>query len=149
MVAMVTVKGVMTTGSNTGLSVIQAHDVQNPLHFGEMKVRPRGPWTAWGRGWGWGEAQEGGLQPASSHPAFRLIQKYFGPQSWTGFWWPAGGWGSGPSPTLEELSSQQEDGCDVPRQAGDETRRGRVSIVRVSGRGTREHRRHEVTKGSF
>ncbi|XP_049497036.1 nuclear pore membrane glycoprotein 210-like isoform X2 [Panthera uncia] len=38
MVAMVTVKGVMTTGSNTGLSVIQAHDVQNPLHFGEMKV---------------------------------------------------------------------------------------------------------------
>ncbi|XP_073087206.1 nuclear pore membrane glycoprotein 210 isoform X1 [Manis javanica] len=37
-VAMVTVKGVMTTGSDTGLSVIQAHDVQNPLHFGEMKV---------------------------------------------------------------------------------------------------------------
>lgn len=29
----------MTTGSDTGLSVIQAHDVQNPLHFGEMKVR--------------------------------------------------------------------------------------------------------------
>ncbi|XP_011806045.1 PREDICTED: LOW QUALITY PROTEIN: nuclear pore membrane glycoprotein 210 [Colobus angolensis palliatus] len=28
----------MTTGSDTGLSVIQAHDVQNPLHFGEMKV---------------------------------------------------------------------------------------------------------------
>ncbi|EGV97706.1 Nuclear pore membrane glycoprotein 210 [Cricetulus griseus] len=38
MVATVTVKGVMTTGSDTGLSVIQAHDVQNPLHFGEMKV---------------------------------------------------------------------------------------------------------------
>ncbi|XP_032188333.1 nuclear pore membrane glycoprotein 210 isoform X2 [Mustela erminea] len=37
-VATVTVKGVMTTGSDTGLSVIQAHDVQNPLHFGEMKV---------------------------------------------------------------------------------------------------------------
>ncbi|XP_007948814.1 nuclear pore membrane glycoprotein 210 [Orycteropus afer afer] len=37
-VAVVTVKGVMTTGSDTGLSVIQAHDVQNPLHFGEMKV---------------------------------------------------------------------------------------------------------------
>lgn len=41
MVATVTVKGVMTTGSDTGLSVIQAHDVQNPLHFGEMKVRPQ------------------------------------------------------------------------------------------------------------
>ncbi|XP_058422644.1 nuclear pore membrane glycoprotein 210-like isoform X2 [Diceros bicornis minor] len=38
MVATVTVKGVMTTGSDTGLSVIQARDVQNPLHFGEMKV---------------------------------------------------------------------------------------------------------------
>ncbi|XP_003894113.2 nuclear pore membrane glycoprotein 210 isoform X1 [Papio anubis] len=38
LVATVTVKGVMTTGSDTGLSVIQAHDVQNPLHFGEMKV---------------------------------------------------------------------------------------------------------------
>lgn len=37
-VAMVTVKGVMTTGGDTGLSIIQAHDVQNPLHFGEMKV---------------------------------------------------------------------------------------------------------------
>ncbi|XP_006901438.1 PREDICTED: nuclear pore membrane glycoprotein 210 [Elephantulus edwardii] len=37
-VATVTVKGVMTTGSDTGLSVIQARDVQNPLHFGEMKV---------------------------------------------------------------------------------------------------------------
>lgn len=35
---MVTVKGVVTTGGDTGLSVIQAHDVQNPLHFGEMKV---------------------------------------------------------------------------------------------------------------
>ncbi|XP_036893348.1 nuclear pore membrane glycoprotein 210 [Sturnira hondurensis] len=45
MVATVTVKGVMTTGSDIGLSVIQAHDVQNPLHFGEMKVyviEPRG-----------------------------------------------------------------------------------------------------------
>ena len=45
--ATVTVKGVMTTGSDTGVSVIQAHDVQNPLHFGEMKVRPgsgRQPW---------------------------------------------------------------------------------------------------------
>ncbi|KAM7132898.1 nuclear pore membrane glycoprotein 210 isoform 2-T2 [Molossus nigricans] len=44
-VATVTVKGVMTTGSDTGLSVIQAHDVQNPLHFGDMKVyviEPRG-----------------------------------------------------------------------------------------------------------
>ncbi|XP_036204849.1 nuclear pore membrane glycoprotein 210 isoform X3 [Myotis myotis] len=45
MVATVTVKGLMTTGSDMGLSVIQAHDVQNPLHFGEMKVyviEPRG-----------------------------------------------------------------------------------------------------------
>ncbi|XP_064524125.1 nuclear pore membrane glycoprotein 210 [Pseudopipra pipra] len=37
-VATVTVKGVMTTGSDTGISVIQAVDVQNPLHYGEMKV---------------------------------------------------------------------------------------------------------------
>lgn len=54
MVAMVTVKGVMTTGSNTGLSVIQAHDVQNPLHFGEMKVRPQGPPDSLGAGLGVG-----------------------------------------------------------------------------------------------
>ncbi|XP_006870531.1 PREDICTED: nuclear pore membrane glycoprotein 210 [Chrysochloris asiatica] len=38
LIATVTVKGVMTTGSDTGLSVIQAHDVQNLLHYGEMKV---------------------------------------------------------------------------------------------------------------
>ncbi|XP_068018721.1 nuclear pore membrane glycoprotein 210 [Melanerpes formicivorus] len=37
-VAAVTVKGVMTTGSDIGVSVIQAVDVQNPLHYGEMKV---------------------------------------------------------------------------------------------------------------
>uniref|UniRef100_A0A4W3IEM5 Nucleoporin 210 n=1 Tax=Callorhinchus milii TaxID=7868 RepID=A0A4W3IEM5_CALMI len=37
-VATVTVKGIMTTGSDIGLSVIQAHDVQNPLHYGQMKV---------------------------------------------------------------------------------------------------------------
>ncbi|KAJ7410211.1 nuclear pore membrane glycoprotein 210 [Willisornis vidua] len=37
-VATVTVKGVMTTGSDAGISVIQAVDVQNPLHYGEMKV---------------------------------------------------------------------------------------------------------------
>ncbi|KAM6215538.1 nuclear pore membrane glycoprotein 210 [Rhynchocyon petersi] len=37
-VATVTVKGVMTTGSDVGLSVIQARDVQNPIHFSEMKV---------------------------------------------------------------------------------------------------------------
>uniref|UniRef100_A0A8C3JI15 Nucleoporin 210 n=1 Tax=Calidris pygmaea TaxID=425635 RepID=A0A8C3JI15_9CHAR len=37
-VATVTVKGVMTTGSDIGISVIQAIDVQNPLHYGEMKV---------------------------------------------------------------------------------------------------------------
>uniref|UniRef100_A0A8U7MBZ1 Nucleoporin 210 n=1 Tax=Corvus moneduloides TaxID=1196302 RepID=A0A8U7MBZ1_CORMO len=37
-VATVTVKGVMTTGSDAGVSVIQAFDVRNPLHYGEMKV---------------------------------------------------------------------------------------------------------------
>ncbi|XP_064156387.1 nuclear pore membrane glycoprotein 210 [Anguilla rostrata] len=37
-VATVTVKGVMTTGSDIGVSVIQARDVQNLLHYGEMKV---------------------------------------------------------------------------------------------------------------
>ncbi|NWR58588.1 PO210 protein, partial [Bucorvus abyssinicus] len=37
-VATVTVKGVMTTGSDIGVSIIQAIDVQNPLHYGEMKV---------------------------------------------------------------------------------------------------------------
>ncbi|NWQ80120.1 PO210 protein, partial [Columbina picui] len=44
-VATVTAKGVMTTGSDIGVSVIQAIDVQNPLHYGEMKVyvtEPRG-----------------------------------------------------------------------------------------------------------
>ncbi|XP_072928260.1 nuclear pore membrane glycoprotein 210 [Hemitrygon akajei] len=37
-VATVTVKGIMTTGSDTGLSIIKAHDVQNPLHYGQMMV---------------------------------------------------------------------------------------------------------------
>uniref|UniRef100_A0A8C3QCD3 Uncharacterized protein n=1 Tax=Geospiza parvula TaxID=87175 RepID=A0A8C3QCD3_GEOPR len=37
-VGTVTVKGVMTTGSEAGLSIIQALDVRNPLHYGEMKV---------------------------------------------------------------------------------------------------------------
>ncbi|KAK6473904.1 nuclear pore membrane glycoprotein 210-like [Huso huso] len=37
-VATVTVTGAMTTGSDIGISVIQARDVQNPLHYGEMKV---------------------------------------------------------------------------------------------------------------
>ncbi|XP_071407089.1 nuclear pore membrane glycoprotein 210 isoform X2 [Pithys albifrons albifrons] len=37
-VATVTVKGVMTTGSDAGISVIHAVDVQNPLHYGEMRV---------------------------------------------------------------------------------------------------------------
>lgn len=49
MLAAVTNKGMMTTGSDTRLSVIQAHDVQNPLHFGEMKVRPQGPGQLGGR----------------------------------------------------------------------------------------------------
>uniref|UniRef100_A0A8C0VTF7 Nucleoporin 210 n=1 Tax=Cyanistes caeruleus TaxID=156563 RepID=A0A8C0VTF7_CYACU len=38
-VATVTAKGVMTTGSDAGVSIIQAFDVRNPLHYGEVKVR--------------------------------------------------------------------------------------------------------------
>lgn len=37
-VATVTVKGLMTTVSDIGLSVVHAHDLRNPLHFGQMKV---------------------------------------------------------------------------------------------------------------
>uniref|UniRef100_A0A667Z6W6 Nucleoporin 210 n=1 Tax=Myripristis murdjan TaxID=586833 RepID=A0A667Z6W6_9TELE len=37
-VATVTVKGVMTTVSDTGVSIVYAHDVRNPLHYGHMKV---------------------------------------------------------------------------------------------------------------
>ncbi|XP_035995172.1 nuclear pore membrane glycoprotein 210 isoform X2 [Fundulus heteroclitus] len=37
-VATVTVKGVMTTVSDIGVTVIYAHDLRNPLHFGQMKV---------------------------------------------------------------------------------------------------------------
>ncbi|KAL7986057.1 hypothetical protein Chor_011223, partial [Crotalus horridus] len=37
-VASITVKGIMTTGNEIGVSVIRARDVQNPLHHGEMKV---------------------------------------------------------------------------------------------------------------
>ncbi|XP_067383479.1 nuclear pore membrane glycoprotein 210 isoform X2 [Channa argus] len=37
-VSTVTVKGVMTTVSEIGVSVIYAHDLRNPLHFGQMKV---------------------------------------------------------------------------------------------------------------
>ncbi|XP_061474146.1 nuclear pore membrane glycoprotein 210 isoform X2 [Rhineura floridana] len=37
-VATVTVKGVMTTGNEIGVSIIRASDVQNSLHYGEMKV---------------------------------------------------------------------------------------------------------------
>uniref|UniRef100_A0AAY5KHY8 BIG2 domain-containing protein n=1 Tax=Esox lucius TaxID=8010 RepID=A0AAY5KHY8_ESOLU len=37
-VATVTVKGVMTTVSDIGVSVVYAHDVRNPLHYGTMKV---------------------------------------------------------------------------------------------------------------
>ncbi|XP_034551492.1 nuclear pore membrane glycoprotein 210 isoform X2 [Notolabrus celidotus] len=37
-VATVTVKGVMTTVSDIGLSVVKAHDLRNQLHFGQMKV---------------------------------------------------------------------------------------------------------------
>lgn len=38
-VGTVTVKGVMSTGTDAGVSIIQAFDVRNPLHYGEMKVR--------------------------------------------------------------------------------------------------------------
>uniref|UniRef100_A0A4W4F2H8 BIG2 domain-containing protein n=1 Tax=Electrophorus electricus TaxID=8005 RepID=A0A4W4F2H8_ELEEL len=37
-VATVTVKGVMTTVRDVGASTIYAHDLRNPLHYGEMKV---------------------------------------------------------------------------------------------------------------
>ncbi|KAL1021498.1 hypothetical protein UPYG_G00014030 [Umbra pygmaea] len=37
-VATVTVKGVMTTASDIGVSAVYAHDVRNPLHYGVMKV---------------------------------------------------------------------------------------------------------------
>ncbi|XP_071780679.2 nuclear pore membrane glycoprotein 210 isoform X1 [Centroberyx gerrardi] len=37
-VATVTVKGVMTTVSDIGVSVVYAHDVRNQLHYGQMKV---------------------------------------------------------------------------------------------------------------
>lgn len=37
-VATVTVKGVMTTVSDIGISVVYAHDLRNSLHFGQMKV---------------------------------------------------------------------------------------------------------------
>ncbi|XP_067096636.1 nuclear pore membrane glycoprotein 210 isoform X1 [Osmerus mordax] len=37
-VATVTVKGVMKTVRDIGVSVVNAHDVRNPLHYGHMKV---------------------------------------------------------------------------------------------------------------
>uniref|UniRef100_A0A3Q3D8P4 Nucleoporin 210 n=1 Tax=Hippocampus comes TaxID=109280 RepID=A0A3Q3D8P4_HIPCM len=37
-VATVTVKGVMTTVNDIGVSIVKAQDMRNPLHFGEMKV---------------------------------------------------------------------------------------------------------------
>ncbi|XP_076022576.1 nuclear pore membrane glycoprotein 210 [Genypterus blacodes] len=37
-VATVTVKGVMTTVSDVGLSIVYAHDLRNPQHYGQMKV---------------------------------------------------------------------------------------------------------------
>ncbi|KAG7260830.1 hypothetical protein CRUP_012778, partial [Coryphaenoides rupestris] len=37
-VATVTVKGVMTTVSDIGVSTVYAHDVRNHLHYGQMKV---------------------------------------------------------------------------------------------------------------
>lgn len=37
-VATVTVKGMMTTNSDIGVSAVYAHDLRNPLHFGQMKV---------------------------------------------------------------------------------------------------------------
>lgn len=39
------------------------------------------------------------------------------------------------------------DGNDIPHQAGDGTKRAKGIITRVSGRETREHRRHEIIKG--
>ena len=42
-VATVTVKGVMTTVSDIGVSVVYARDALNPMHYGTMKVRPYSP----------------------------------------------------------------------------------------------------------
>uniref|UniRef100_A0A8C5D5A2 BIG2 domain-containing protein n=1 Tax=Gouania willdenowi TaxID=441366 RepID=A0A8C5D5A2_GOUWI len=42
-VATVTVKGVMTTVSDIGVSLVHAYDLRNPLHFGQMKVRRLAP----------------------------------------------------------------------------------------------------------
>jgi hypothetical protein len=42
-VATVTVKGVMTTVSDIGVSVVYACDVLNQMHYGTMKVRPYSP----------------------------------------------------------------------------------------------------------
>lgn len=42
---MVTVKGLMTTVRDVGVSVIYAHDMRNPLHYGDMKVMPTNLWT--------------------------------------------------------------------------------------------------------
>ncbi|KAJ3587076.1 hypothetical protein NHX12_013466 [Muraenolepis orangiensis] len=38
-VATVTVRGVMTTASDVGVSAVYAHDVRNRLHYGQMKAR--------------------------------------------------------------------------------------------------------------
>ncbi|XP_059827483.1 nuclear pore membrane glycoprotein 210-like [Hypanus sabinus] len=37
-VALVTVRGLIATGDNLGFSIIQARDVENPIHFGKMQI---------------------------------------------------------------------------------------------------------------
>ena len=112
MVATVTVKGVMTTGSDIGLSVIQAHDVQNPLHFGEMKVSTSLRLT--------------------SETAFSL-------QSCTWCWWRPVCWVSGPALPLRSLWPGQGGGLATQNQAWDGARR--VSRRETRGhRSTRDSR---------
>lgn len=120
MVATVTVKGVMTTVSDKGLSVIQAHDVQNPLHFGEMKVRPQGP--AQPEGWCLG------LRRNSDHPLTLDLHLLAIGEVVVGQALPL---------PLRSSQLHQGDGNGIPHQAGDGTRRARVNIAGVFGVETR------------
>lgn len=91
----------MTTGSDTGLSVIRAHDVQNPLHFGDMKVRPQG---------------RAGPRPESEPPLALGLALSVG--SGEGRW-------AGPQPCPEELRPHQGAGKGAPHKA-DGARRARA-----------------------
>lgn len=55
--------------------------------------------------------------------------------------------GQPPALPLRRSQPYHGSGSDATRQAGDGTKRARVIVARVSGRETREHRRHEIIKG--